>query len=151
IVVDSIPGDPVPFFLSGTMTIEMTIPAVSIEAPVGDILKSQLGSGVFVTLPSATTADTLATFSSRGPASGTPTRLKPDLAAPGLNIVLPQTGNTCIPPAQCTKPDPSGFLPGGQSDTESGTSIASPYVAGALALLKQLHPDWSSDELKALV
>ena len=58
--------------------------------------------------------------------------LKPDLAAPGANIVSAASR--------------SGSL----GITLSGTSMAAPHVAGAMTLLRQLHPDWSVEELKAL-
>ncbi|HKG98183.1 MAG TPA: S8 family serine peptidase, partial [Pyrinomonadaceae bacterium] len=45
----------------------------------------------------------------------------------------------------------TGFSTGNQPATISGTSMASPHVAGAIAVLRQLHPTWTVEELKALV
>ncbi|MBO9392255.1 S8 family serine peptidase [Caldilinea sp.] len=75
--------------------------------------------------------DRVTGFSSRGPRTGD-AALKPDIAAPGAGIVsaASQSG--------------AGAL------SLSGTSMAAPHVAGAMALLRQIHPDWSSAELKAL-
>ncbi|HEY9078032.1 MAG TPA: S8 family serine peptidase [Anaerolineaceae bacterium] len=75
--------------------------------------------------------DIIASFSSRGPRSGD-NFLKPDVSAPGVSIwsVAAATGN--------------------QGKSMGGTSMASPHVAGMMALLKQLHPTWSVQELKAL-
>ncbi len=75
--------------------------------------------------------DTIASFSSRGPRVGD-AFVKPDIAAPGSGITSAANG--------------SGY----GSSRLSGTSMAAPHVAGAFALLRQLHPDWSSAELKAL-
>lgn len=75
--------------------------------------------------------DTIAGFSSRGPRIGD-AFLKPDLAAPGAGIVS-AANRTGV-----------GAL------ALSGTSMAAPHVAGALALLRQLHPTWSVEEIKAL-
>ena len=77
-------------------------------------------------------ADTIATFSSRGPRRGD-AGLKPDLAAPGTGIVSAKTGS------------------GSERVSSSGTSMAAPHVTGLMALLRQAHPDWSVEELKALV
>jgi subtilisin family serine protease len=74
----------------------------------------------------------VASFSSRGPRRFDSV-LKPDLAAPGLDIFTANQGS------------------GGGGRFMSGTSFAAPHVAGALALLHQLHPTWSPAELKALV
>ncbi|MFM7172772.1 MAG: S8 family serine peptidase, partial [Caldilinea sp.] len=76
--------------------------------------------------------DTLAPFSSRGPRA-VDLVAKPDLAAPGVNILSAASGS------------------GRGSLRLSGTSMAAPHVAGALALLRQHYPDWRSSDLKALV
>ena len=85
---------------------------------------------------SGNTPDVIASFSSRGPGVGNV--LKPDIAAPGVNIL-----------AQGYAPGASGedrHLGYGQA---SGTSMASPHVAGAATLLRQLHPDWSNAYIKS--
>ncbi len=73
-----------------------------------------------------------AVFSSRGPVAGTHT-LKPEITAPGVDI--------------------SAANAGGRGDSAyqsmSGTSMATPHVAGAAAVLKQRHPDWNGQQLKA--
>jgi hypothetical protein len=76
-----------------------------------------------------------ASFSSRGPllAAGGDL-LKPDVAAPGQDVM-----------AAVAPPGNSGRL----FDLYSGTSMASPHVAGVGALLKQLHPDWSPMMIKS--
>ena len=50
----------------------------------------------------------------------------------------------------CLTPAPGGYIPGGQLLVLSGTSMATPHVAGMMAVLRQLNPDASVDELKAL-
>ncbi|CAL4947023.1 unnamed protein product [Urochloa decumbens] len=75
-------------------------------------------------------APKVAMFSSRGPSIKYPTILKPDIAAPGVNILA------------ATK-DAYVF--------SSGTSMATPHVAGVVALLKALHPQWSHAALKSAI
>ena len=86
----------------------------------------------------AATSDVLAGFSSRGPSSLE--LLKPDVAAPGVVIYSAaiKNGDESVGVV-----DKSGFL------AISGTSQATPHVAGAAALLKQLHPAWSPEQIKA--
>jgi subtilisin family serine protease len=67
--------------------------------------------------------------------------------------VSTQTGVTCTgtsPSTGCLTSNATGYITGGQPLTISGTSMASPHMAGTMALLRQLHPDWSAEELKAL-
>ncbi|KAJ1294587.1 hypothetical protein BS78_01G156600 [Paspalum vaginatum] len=78
----------------------------------------------------------VAAFSSRGPNMVTPEILKPDIIAPGVNILASWTG----------KAGPTGLA----ADTRrvafniiSGTSMSCPHVSGLAALLRSVHPEWS--------
>ena len=153
IVFNNVPGDPTLINMGGDgVSPAVTIPSVFIDSDDGALIAA--ATGVNATLGSVSAADTLASFSSRGPRGGAsfPIGLKPDVAAPGLNIPSTETGVTCTSSSQgCISPDPSGFIPGGQVLVLSGTSMATPHTAGTMALLRELHPDWSVEELKALL
>jgi subtilisin family serine protease len=132
------PGPPV--FLSGVEG--TTIPAVSVDQANGEALEAlvtgspepvtiRLGAGTeLVRDPAA--ADSVAWFSSRGPSDFN--LLAPTFAAPGVNILAAylEVGG-----------DPR------QYNIIRGTSMASPHVAGAGALLRGLHPDWSPAQIRA--
>uniref|UniRef100_A0A452ZY03 Subtilisin-like protease n=1 Tax=Aegilops tauschii subsp. strangulata TaxID=200361 RepID=A0A452ZY03_AEGTS len=75
-------------------------------------------------------ASKVASFSSRGPSADYPAFIKPDVAAPGANI-LAAVGDSYV--------------------TKSGTSMAAPHAAGVAALLKALHPDWSPAAIKSAI
>ena len=75
-----------------------------------------------------------ASFSSRGPLRASEDLLKPDLIAPGQDILA-----AVAPPGNA----------GRDFDLYSGTSMSSPHVAGLAALLKGLHPDWSPMMIKS--
>ncbi|WP_164842537.1 S8 family peptidase [Actinoplanes solisilvae] len=72
--------------------------------------------------------DVRAYFSSRGPRLGD-NHIKPEISAPGVDIVA--------------------AAPGGGYQPMSGTSMATPHVAGAAAILAGQHPGWSGPQLKA--
>ncbi|MEU6672910.1 S8 family serine peptidase [Streptomyces sp. NPDC046925] len=76
--------------------------------------------------------DSTASFSSRGPAYGSHT-LKPEIAAPGVGISAAAAGGRGVYAYQ----------------SMSGTSMATPHVAGAAALVKQRHPEWNAQQIKA--
>ncbi|MFE7853333.1 S8 family serine peptidase [Streptomyces sp. NPDC057403] len=83
--------------------------------------------------------DKLADFSSTGPRAGDGA-IKPDVTAPGVDITAAAAKGSVIDKEVGEKPE--GYL------TISGTSMATPHVAGAAAILKQEHPDWGYAELK---
>ncbi|MER8041741.1 S8 family serine peptidase [Streptomyces sp. NPDC094032] len=85
--------------------------------------------------------DRLAPFSSIGPRAGDGA-VKPDLTAPGVAITAAAAPGSAIDKRPGTPHPAPGYL---QID---GTSMATPHVAGAAAILKQRHPDWTAAELK---
>ncbi|MFD9324220.1 S8 family serine peptidase, partial [Streptomyces sp. NPDC060053] len=86
--------------------------------------------------------DAVAPFSGRGPTADNLV-VKPDIAAPGVDITAAVAPDSVI--ARQYGEQPPGYA------TISGTSMATPHVAGAAALLKQQHPGWKSAELKAVL
>ncbi|KAE9594786.1 putative tripeptidyl-peptidase II [Lupinus albus] len=86
----------------------------------------------------------MASFSSRGPNTITPEILKPDITAPGVNIIAAYTeGNspTGLPFDKRRFP----FI------TMSGTSMATPHVSGIVGLLKTHHPHWSPSAIRSAI
>lgn len=78
-------------------------------------------------------APSMTFFSSRGPNPVAPDIIKPDVTAPGIQILA---GYSPVP-------NPDSTPPGELFAAIAGTSMSSPHVAGVFALLKQAHPDWS--------
>ncbi len=130
----------------------VNIPVVSVNLASANNIRANFAAPVNLTM--FTGADTASGFTSRGSrGGGSAFRLKPDMAAPGTSIISVQTGITCTnvaPSTGCITPNPTGFIPGGASLNISGTSMAAPHVAGMMALLRQLNPTRSPEELKAI-
>ncbi|WIB26982.1 S8 family serine peptidase [Curtobacterium sp. MCSS17_015] len=79
----------------------------------------------------ADTVNTLASFTSRGDHGSYGDVVKPDIAGPGVNVVSAANGT------------------GNDRLSMSGTSMATPHVAGVAALAFEAHPGWSAPEIKA--
>lgn len=129
IIVPSVPGTTVPVF-SVTQAEGDALAAFGNANPT--TATAQIGFPA-VGLPNV--ADALASFSSRGPA-GSFNLIKPDVTAPGVQVIATLAGTTI-----------TGFeqLVG----ANSGTSMASPHNAGAAALIRQAHPGWTVAEIKS--
>lgn len=97
----------------------------------------------------------LASFSSKGPAPispytdnyETPYLVKPDIVAPGVNICAAKVINGYLDDTHrynmiCDS-DQYGAL--------SGTSMATPHIAGATALILQMHPNWTTTQIKSAI
>ncbi|XP_028776148.1 cucumisin-like isoform X2 [Neltuma alba] len=90
--------------------------------------------------------DTLApmvpSFSARGPSPVSPGILKPDLVAPGVNILASWSPNSSIS-------EVDGDNRAVQFNIISGTSMSCPHVSGAAAYVKSFHPDWSPSAIQS--
>ncbi|MEU6149760.1 S8 family serine peptidase [Actinosynnema sp. NPDC047251] len=115
------------FQFTGTATEEVR-PALT-AGTLQVTMTGKLRNSVPTTTP--TLADTITPSSARG-ARG-PIAAKPDVAAPGDTILSADVGT------------------GDGGASKGGTSMSSPHVAGIGALVRQAHPDWTVEEVKAAV
>lgn len=137
LVANNVPGDPTSMGSDGTKP-EPTIPAVMVSQAAGADIATREGQTAFIGTVSelATQPDIIASFSSRGP-NDVDYRIEPDVTAPGVNVYSSVPCETTNGVTTC------GFAP------FNGTSMAAPHTAGAAALLKQLHRNWSPEQVRS--
>ena len=92
-------------------------------------------------------APVMAGFSSRGPNQGDFNIMKPDMTAPGVDVIASVTPS--LTPAQRNGVADGSFVPGDAYASYQGTSMSSPHVAGIALLLRQLRPTWSPAAIKS--
>lgn len=117
------------------------LPATHIGAQGGDALRAWLNAGgdsltgqiaASSSLTDDSLGDRVSASSSRGPDGFVPNVIKPEVAAPGSNIL-------------------AAGVSGNTSSFKSGTSMASPHVAGSAALLLSLRPELSPSAVHSLL
>jgi len=103
------------------------VPTIFVTQGDGLLLEGLINKGLKIKFEEKSQLGTMSSFSSMGPAADF--YFKPELSAPGVAIY--------------------STIPNGQYASWQGTSMAAPHVAGGIALIKQLHPDWSSEDIKS--
>ncbi|KAJ3696206.1 hypothetical protein LUZ60_001583 [Juncus effusus] len=91
-------------------------------------------------IPAAHVTPTVGYFSSRGPSSRGMSVLKPDIIGPGVSILAPRASS------KYGGDDRKALF-----DMRTGTSVATAHLSGVVALIKSIHPDWSSAVIKSAI
>jgi minor extracellular serine protease Vpr len=139
VVVNNVAGDPVAMGQDGTAN-QPTIPAYM--ASLADRATLAAADGVSGTISAtlsyilSTNVDIMAGFSSQGP-TDVDFRVKPDVVAPGVNVL------SSIPHQFCDAPPCFAFF--------QGTSMATPHLAGSAAIVRQQHPTWSAAQVRSAI
>src|SRR5437588_2440452 len=141
LIVNNVAGDPTA--MARTAGFDDNLPACLIGQNEGAALRA---SGATTASAEATfqefitaNKDILAGFSSQGP-TNVDLAVKPDLTSVGVNVL---SSITCVGKSDTCPGDGSGWA------FFSGTSMSTPHIAGAPAVLRDLHNDWSPAQIKS--
>jgi subtilisin family serine protease len=131
----------IPAVMIGNEDGQMLVDRLAADAEVDDFetddepVTVRLARGIFASVSGS--PNVVADFSSRGPSLSDANFIKPDVTAPGVDILGGQT------------PDVANGLRGELYQYMSGTSQSAPEVAAVAALLKEAHPAWSPSAIKS--
>lgn len=110
----------------------VVVVAAGNEGPNFNTLRMPGNARKALTVGGSDKSDAIYTRSSKGPIYfNGEVWIKPDIVAPGVSITAPSWRHSY--------------------ESLTGTSMATPHVSGAVAIVKQLHPDWNTDRLEAFV
>lgn len=141
LVVNNVAGDPTAMGSDATPN-QPTIPAYMVSKDRGLAMTGSDGAATTISASlayfSTANANIMAGFSSQGP-TDVDWRVKPDVVAPGVNVLSSIPVKHCGPTATTC----FAFL--------SGTSMASPHLAGSAAVIIGQHRDWSAAEVRSAV
>jgi subtilisin family serine protease len=135
-----------------------SVPTVHVSAADGAAIKSYAATtGPTAALSAfgigSAPAPIMAGFSSRGPNQGDSNILKPDVTAPGVDVIaaVSSPGGTTVAAATASRNAIAAgtLVPPPDWSSYQGTSMSSPHVAGIALLLKQAHPTWSPAAIKS--
>ncbi len=141
VVVFNLSGGPI-VMIGDSVGID--IPALMVGAADGNLFLDEINNDAIINvvldksffLTEEDTGNNMGSFSSRGPGPVADI-LKPDVTAPGINILAGST------------PDAVNSVSGESFAFLTGTSMSTPHVAGVAALIKEAHPDWSPAAIKS--
>jgi subtilisin family serine protease len=139
VVVNNVAGDPTAMGSDGTPD-QPTIPAYM--ASLADAATLVAADGANATIGTdlaylqSANVDIMAGFSSQGP-TDVDFRVKPDVVAPGVNVL------SSVPANACATPPCWAFF--------QGTSMATPHLAGSAAVVLGQHPDWSAAQVRSAI
>ncbi|KAI3959142.1 hypothetical protein MKX01_023818 [Papaver californicum] len=138
-------------FPTKTIGLSLDFPCIQVDYEMATLLLTYMGTtrepvvrfGRAKTVLGRVTSPDVAFFSSQGPSSLSPAVLKPDIAAPGVNILASWT--SVSPPSSSMDHNQVPI----EFNIESGTSMSCPHISGVVALLKTVHPNWSPAAIKS--
>ncbi|HEU4349669.1 MAG TPA: S8 family serine peptidase, partial [Actinoplanes sp.] len=143
LVVNNVAGDPNSMGTDAAVQPAPTIPAYSLSLASAASVVSQNGVPATIsgTLAYFRTANDniMAGFSSQGPTDTSSRRVKPDVVAPGVNVLSSIPVNYC----GATATDCWAFF--------QGTSMATPHLAGMSAVVRGAHPSWTAEQVRSAV
>ena len=139
LVANNVAGDPVAMGADGTLP-PPSVPAYQVSLAAVPAIKT--ASGVTATVGkdlsyiNTSNDNIMAGFSSQGP-TDRDWRVKPDVVAPGVNVL------SSIPSSFCGTPPCWAFF--------QGTSMSSPHLAGAAAVVRATNPTWSAPQVRSAI
>ncbi|EFJ16144.1 hypothetical protein SELMODRAFT_116988 [Selaginella moellendorffii] len=127
------------------LSLRFTMPATQVGNKAANSISSYIKSSMnpTATIKTPTTvlnqkpSPMMGIFSCKGPNPEVPDILKPDITAPGVDILAAWSEAADKPPLKYK--------------FDSGTSMASPHVAGLSTLLKSMYPGWSAAAIKSAI